>query len=147
MMEWSELYDSGNQPGLEDVSAFIDNSLWEEVNVFLQNGYQVQPRLDYSKCAAQKGWNIKYKKGGKSICTLYPMKGYFIALVVMGEREMPEAEFFLPSFTDYTQALYQKTPFSAGGKWLMIHVTDHQILEDVEKLVRIRVKMKEKLIY
>jgi hypothetical protein len=28
-----------------------------------------------------RGWNIKYQKSGKSICTIYPQQGYFLALV------------------------------------------------------------------
>ncbi|WP_423245054.1 DUF3788 family protein [Heliorestis acidaminivorans] len=26
--------------------------------------------MTYSKCSAQPGWNVKYKKSGKSLCTL-----------------------------------------------------------------------------
>lgn len=76
------------------------------------------------------------------MCTLYPMDGYFIALVVVGKKEVTEAEFMLPTFSQYTQDLYNKTDFYIGGKWLMMHVTDIEILEDIKRLIRIRVKPK-----
>jgi hypothetical protein len=74
------------------------------------------------------GWNVKYQKSGKSLCTLYPMEGFFIALVVIGNKESFEAELMLPLLSSYTQSLYQNTAFSAGGRWLMINVTDQTIL-------------------
>lgn len=30
---------------------------------------------------------MKYRKSGRSLCTLYPMDGHFVALVVIGEHE------------------------------------------------------------
>jgi len=90
----------------------------------------------------QPGWNVKYQKSGGSLCTLYPMKGYFIALVVIGNKESFEAELTLPLLSSYTQSLYQNTAFSPGGRWLMIEVTEPAILDDVIRLVRIRAKSK-----
>ena len=143
-MEWSMLYVQDNPPSLSKIDEFIDNELWAEINTYLQNTYHVAPKLTYSKCSSQKGWNIKYAKSGKSLCTLYPMQGYFIALVVIGDKEEPETKLTLPLFSEYIQELYKKTAFSAGGRWLMINVTDRAILEDVKKLIQIRVNSKTK---
>ncbi|MFA6844757.1 MAG: DUF3788 family protein [Sphaerochaetaceae bacterium] len=41
-----------------------------------------------------------------SLCALYPMKGFFIALVVIGRKEIPEAERILLAFGGYVQSLY-----------------------------------------
>ncbi len=138
-MEWSELAED-NQPTPEMIGQFINSGLWKEINSFLQDTYGVQPQYSYSRCSAQRGWNVKYRKGGKSLCTLYPMSGFFIALVVVGDKELPEAERLMPSCSGYTQALWSRTSFSAGGRWLMLEVTDAQILDDVKELIKIRVK-------
>ena len=71
------------------------------------------------------------------------MEGFFIALVVIGNKEMDETELLMPLCSQYTQSLYQKTVFSAGGRWLMLDVTERSILEDVIKLIGIRVKPKK----
>ncbi len=141
-MEWSKIYDQSSQPSLDDVNDFIHSELWQELNSLLQETYHVKPAMSYSKCSAQPGWNVKYKKGAKSLCTLYPMDGFFIALVTIGNKETNEVELTLSSFSDYTQRLYQRTPFSCGGRWLMINVTDKAVLDDVVNLVNIRVKAK-----
>jgi hypothetical protein len=70
------------------------------------------------------------------------MNGYFIALIVIGNKEVPDTELFLPMCSRYVQDLYKKTSFSCGGRWLMINVTDKEILEDVKNLIKIRVKPK-----
>jgi len=141
-MEWSKLYPKCDMPALEDVGQFVNNDLWEKLNSFLQDTSRNQPRLSYSQCSMQPGWNVKYQKRGKSLCTLYPMEGSFIALVVIGSKELHEAELILPSLSGSTQDLYQRTAFSAGGRWLMINVTEPAILDDVMTLVKIRAKQK-----
>ncbi|MTI55722.1 DUF3788 domain-containing protein [Geosporobacter ferrireducens] len=141
-MEWNILYDPNNPPTLDDISKYVGSELWENLNAFLEGGYKIQPKFSYSRCSMQPGWNVKYQKSGKSLCTLYPMEGFFIALVVIGNKESFEAELMLPSFSKYTQSLYHNTAFSAGGRWLMINVTEPAILEDVISLVQIRAKSK-----
>ncbi len=141
-MEWSKRFDMANQPSFEEIDAFISNKLWQELNAALQTSYGVKPALSFSKCAAQPGWNVKYKKGGKSLCTLYPMDGFFIALVTIGNKESHELEQTLSSYSDYTQDLYRRTPFSCGGHWLMINITEKAVLNDVLNLIDLRVRMK-----
>lgn len=114
------------------------------MNDFLRKNYEVEPSYSYSTCSGQPGWNVKYQKAGRSLCTLYPMSGYFIALVVIGVKEQVEAEFLLSTCSKYIQELYQASHFSAGGKWLMINVVDDKILNDVKQLIQTRRKIKKK---
>lgn len=143
-MKWSELYNGDKMPSFEDIEKYIGEGviLWRELLSYIEETYQVQPQMTYSKCAAQPGWNVKYNKSGKSLCTLYPVKGYFIALVVVGAKEETEVELALESFTPYIAGLYRKTPFSCGGHWLMIEVKGKGILNDVKRLINMRVKPK-----
>jgi hypothetical protein len=141
-MEWSTIYDQNRPPSLEAISSYVNTELWQRLNSFLQNTYHIQPKLSYSSCSMQPGWNVKYQKGGKSLCTLYPMEGFFIALVVIGSKESLEAELMLSSYSEYTQSLYRNTAYSAGGRWLMINVSESAILDDVINLIQIRVKPK-----
>ncbi len=141
-MEWSRLYDQNNPPTSDAINKYVSSELWENLNAFLQDTFKIQPKFSYSRCSMQPGWNVKYQKSGKSLCTLYPMEGFFIALVVVGNKESFEADLLLPSLSKFTQSLYQNTAFSAGGRWLMINVTEPTILDDVIRLVQIRAKSK-----
>lgn len=142
-MPWNTLYLADHQPTAAEISAYIDNPLWEKLNKFLVNSYDIAPEYSYSKCSLQAGWNIKYKKAGRSLCTLYPLGGFFIAMVVIGAKELGETELRLPALDPYTQALYERTSEAMGSKWLMINVTTESILNDVEALIQIRRKIKK----
>lgn len=141
---WKDIYDQSIEPSAENIKKFINNKLYEDLCSFLEDTYQIQPKLEYSKCSMQKGWNVKYKKAGKSLCTIYPMEGHFILLVVIGAKEQVEAEETIPTCSEYIQNLFWKTPFSCGGRWLMVEVRESEILNDVFRLIQLRVKPKKK---
>lgn len=139
-MEWFQLYPEDRRPEAAEIGNYIDNGLWAELNEYLQQTYQSVPLVEYSGCSMQKGWNIKYRKSGKGLCTLYPMQGYFIALVVIGKKEMAEAELLMPLCCAYTQQVFKQTEEGFQGKWLMLDVKDTAVLQDVKNLVGLRVK-------
>ena len=138
MRNWSELYLQSTQPTPEQITIFINSPLWSAFREYIESIYRVSPEYAYSQCTAQKGWNVKYKKTGRALCTLYPMDGYFIALVVIGNREQADVELLMPSLGDDIQMLYDRTPSSCGGRWLMIEVRTTAVLEDVKKLIGVR---------
>ncbi|MDD4802730.1 MAG: DUF3788 family protein [Syntrophomonas sp.] len=45
-------------------------------------------------------------------------------------------------FTLYVKELYDKTAYSAMGRWLMIEVKDNSVLNDLKYLLGIRVRLK-----
>lgn len=137
-MTWLEMYGKDEQPTEAQMSAYVKNPMWEEIQGYLQQAYATQPKQSYSGCSGQPGWNVKYQKAGRSLCTLYPMDGFFIALVVVGERERQEVELMLPTFSAYIQALYESAGALMGAKWLMASVTDEAILADVKRLIAVR---------
>lgn len=137
-MDWNLLYSNVTPPTWEQVTEYIGSPLWAEFNERTQSAYQIKPCMEYSRCSMQAGWNIKYKKGGKSLCTLYPMQGYFIALVVVGSHELTEAEFLMPQCSDYVQTVFKNTKTGNGQKWLMLDVRDRGIMDDVFRLINLR---------
>ena len=137
-MDWNVLYSKEKSPSLEQVTEYINNSLWTDFNNRIQSTYRTRFWMEHSRCSMQAGWNIKYKKGGKSLCTLYPMQGYFIALVVVGSRELTEAEFLMPQCSDYVQTVFKNTKTGNGQKWLMLDVRDREIMDDVFRLINLR---------
>jgi len=141
-LQWSELFDSTHEPLESQLRDYVETPLWDDFDNYLQQTYNVKPKLSYSGCSMQggiwEGWNIKYKKSNKALCTLYPKQGYFIALVAVGIREINEAELLMPSLTDYTQNLFENTVLGHSGKSLAFDVKSTEILDDVKKLVELR---------
>lgn len=84
------------------------------------------------------GWNVKYKKGGRPICTVYSNNGRFFCMLVIGDKKLPDAELIINSRSPYIQELFRNTSQSMGGKWLFIDVTSDIILQDTLKLIALR---------
>ena len=142
-MNWNELYPKGSQPNLTIVSDYISNPLWTQLCNHVESTYGVLPTMDHSICSAAPGWNLKYKKSGRALCTLYPSKGFFTCLISIGSKEAMQAELALSTCTDYLQNLYWSAKPFNGSRWLMIEVTSQEILEDLEMLIALRVKKKK----
>lgn len=141
-MNWFQRYPKSQQPTLEQISDYIASPLWGELYAWAEKSYQIEPKVEHSTCSGAPGWNVKYKKGGRALCTLYPDDGQFTAMVTIGTKEAAEAELLLPTCSEYIRELFARTRDFNGGRWLMIRVTDAAVLEDVKKLIRLRVMPK-----
>lgn len=63
-MNWQDAFFQDTKPTFEQINEFINNPLWDKLNKTLVSTYNVEPKLEYSKCSMQRGWNVKYKKRG-----------------------------------------------------------------------------------
>ena len=70
------------------------------------------------------GWNIKFRKGGKSLCTIYPHSGCFSLMIVIGPRQKTLLEERFSLLSEGTQELYRETREGNGQRWLMIDIED-----------------------
>ncbi len=138
-MNWTEAYPKTQEPTLQQISDFIASPLWNGLCDWTEEAYAITPKVEYSVCSGAPGWNVKYKKSGRSLCTLYPDAGAFTALISVGAKEATEAELLLPMCSDYIRELFSRTQTFNGARWLMIRISDAQVLEDVKKLIRLRV--------
>lgn len=137
-MEWSKMFLNENQPTLEQVSKYINSPLWDKLNISLKEYYGASPKLEYSTCSMQKGWNVKYYKKSKNLCTIYPMSGFFIALVVISGKKQTEAEFMINSCSEPIKVLFNNTKLFNGCRWLMVEVNNESIFNDTMKLIGLR---------
>jgi hypothetical protein len=142
-MNWNQRYSKAQQPSLGEIASFIDSPLWSDLCAWAETAYSIAPKVEHSTCSGAPGWNVKYKKGGRALCTLYPDDGAFTAMVTVGSKEAASADLLLPTFSDYLRELYVRTQAFNGARWLMIRVTDARVLEDVKALIRLRVAPKE----
>ncbi len=145
-MTWVNEFPQADEPALEQITRYIDSPLWQELCDFVETHYKSTPQVEYSKCSGAPGWNVKYKKSGRSLCTLYPHKGYYTSLVCMGSKDLMEAELEMSACSDYTRDMYMRAKPVNGTRWLMIDVTSGEILEDVKRLICVRAGQSNKRI-
>ncbi|WP_233457070.1 DUF3788 family protein [Blautia producta] len=95
--------------------------------------------MEYSKDVWARGWNVKFRKSGKSLCVIYPKKNYFTVLVVVGNKEKEHVENLLTQFSEYIQKIYHNTREGNGQKWLMIDIiSKNTSYQDVLRLIDMR---------
>ena len=80
-----ETFNKQTQPTESELKNFIGINQFTDLHNHLRERYKINPQIAYSNCAMDnniwRGWNIKYQKSGKSLCTIYPQQGYFLASV------------------------------------------------------------------
>lgn len=123
-----------------EMSNYINNELWNKFCEFIKSNYNVNPRFEFSKCSLEYGWNVKFKKGNKTLCTVYPRENYFCVMIVIGKKEKEQFENMLYNFCIEIQEIYKTTKECNNQKWLMIDLEDEdRKYEDVKKMLNIRV--------
>lgn len=142
-MAWSDQFTLEVKPEMEQIDSYINSPFWQELREFIHSTYSVSPSIEYSRCSGAPGWNVKYKKSSRSLCTIYPDYGHFTAMVSIGRKEADEAEAMLPACDPYIQELYKNADAINGSRWLMIDVTTQDILADVKRLISLRVPPKK----
>jgi hypothetical protein len=95
----------------------------------------------FSRCSGKPGWNVKYQKSGKSLCTLYPEGNSFTVLVVVTLPLVPEILAIEHAFTAYVAELVKAGKPYNGTLWLMIRVGDAAVLEDVKRLLKMKTSL------
>lgn len=139
-MNWDALYPKDKTPREKDFSEYTESPLFDSFNDYMKQAYDAAQSIEYSGCGMRPGWNIKYQKASRGLCTIYPAKGIFTVLVVIGTQQEQEAELVIQNATEYTKALYANAKASKMGRWLMMDVADEAVLTDVKRMIATRRK-------
>ena len=136
--------DAGYMPDLSEISEYINEparTLWNQLHYFLQQHSKSEPKVAYSVCSGKPGWNIKYKKSGKALATLYPEKDGFVVLVVILLDMIPLVEMDAANFDPVILEIMQSArPFN-GTVWLMLPVDSKSMLNSVFRLLELKMQM------
>lgn len=134
-----DLYDKNTCPSFEEISEYIGNPVFMQFCSEIKNTYGCSEIIEYSSCSWENGWNVKFKKSGKTLCTVYPKECYFTVMIVIGTKQKALVEEILPKCTAELQSIYAHTKEGNGQKWLMVDLEDKgQLYNDILRLIQIR---------
>ena len=115
-----DLQDRTVCPTLEDIAEAVHNPLFEKFCSKIKETYGVSEKIEFSSCSMEPGWNVKFKKSSRALCTVYPREAYSHCSVKL-------------------QEIYRQTKEGNGQRWLMIDLEDpDDSYEDVLELIKIR---------
>ena len=134
-----DIKDMGYSPSIAEIGDSIGLPLFEVFCRYMDEEYQAVRKIEYSKDVWARGWNVKFRKAGKSLCVVYPKNKYFTVLVVVSNKEKERVENMLPYLSGELQELYRNTKEGNGQRWPMIDLySDDEVYQDVLQLIRIR---------
>lgn len=134
-----DLQNKDHCPTIEEVGGYVRNPVFSQFCAELMETYACREKIEYSKCSMASGWNLKFKKSGKSLCTIYPREQYFTVLLVVGRKEREPFEAMLPDCTPVLRDMYTRTKEGCGQRWLMIDLENRdELYRDVLRGIALR---------
>lgn len=139
------MFDNAIKPTEKDILRFLEKPAsiaWIDLRSFLDINYDFVPETTFY--GKKYGWTVRYRRSGKTLCSLFPEKGSFTILLVFGKNEIQKFEELELEFSQEIVQLYENTKKLHDGKWLWIRVHKSEDLEDVKVLITIKKKPKKK---
>lgn len=134
-----DLHDKNICPTLDEIGQYVRNPVFMQFCSAIKSAHSCSEKIEFSACSWEHGWNIKFKKAGKTLCTIYPRENYVTVLVVVGSKEKEAVEEMLPGCTAALQELYHRTQEGNGQRWLMIDLEDrNSVYDDLLRMIGIR---------
>ncbi len=128
--------DKEHQPTTKEVFDALgaQQALWNGLTQFIADNYPIPGAWNYG--GKNYGWNIWYRKSGKTLVTLYPQKGCFVAQIVLGKDQVEQALDL--KLGKNVGTVLTETPQLHDGRWLFIKVKTAKDVEDVQQLLQVK---------
>jgi hypothetical protein len=136
--------DKATKPSEEEMTNFIGEPArraWLEIRKFIEDHYDIMPETIFG--GAKYGWEVRYRKSGKTLCSLTPEKGAFTVLIVLGKKESEKALSTRDELSSKIYKLIENTKQLHDGRWLWIRLSTASGTEDVKKLLQMKRKPKK----
>jgi len=135
------MLEKNHQPTEQEILETIgETEAWLDLKKYLEENYDFEPeQVFYGK---KYGWTIRYRKSGKTLCSLFPEKGAFTVLVVLGKKEAEKVISNIDEYGAGLRELIETTERLHDGSWLWIRVITMEDAADIKKLLAAKRKPK-----
>lgn len=137
--EFVRMTDKICKPTEKEILGFIGEqaeNAWQELRRFIEDNYEIEPETIFY--GAKYGWTVRYRKSGKTLCSLFPEKGGFTVLITLGNKESEEAYTIKSKLSSQMNKLLTNTKQLHDGRWLWIRTTTKEQIRDVKELLQIK---------
>lgn len=109
---------------------------WNKICDFIDRNYDT--RLFWDNGGKYGKYVLRFKKGGKTLCTLYVRDIKFGCWIIFGQTERDKFERSRDAFSEEIKNIYDATDNYHDGKWIMLEVSDDHLVQDIEKMLIIK---------
>ncbi len=139
------MLDKDKIPTTEDILKIIGKQAeiaWNKLTNFMQTNYEIEPEtVFYGK---NYGWLIRYRKSGKTLCSIFPEKNSFTFQITYGKKEVEKFLNQKEEFNQVISEIFESTKQLHDGRWLFIRLLDDVLVQDIVNLITIKRKPKKK---
>ena len=128
--------DSFDRQALLELTGERLTGVWQELCTAIEAEYDTE-RL-WGRGFGCWTYEYKYRRGGKTLCTLYAKEGTICLLVTFGRAEREKFDARRDSFSERLQELYDNTRTLHDGKWLWIELQDSSLTGELLELLHIK---------
>ena len=143
--EFPRMMDKAREPTEEEMMSYVGEraeEAWTELRQFIEDNYDFMPETVFY--GAKYGWTVRYRRSGKTLCSLFPEKGGFTVLVVLGRKEAKKALSMRDELNPRVKNLLGNTEQLHDGRWLWIRISTINDVDDVKKLLQTKRKPKRR---
>lgn len=126
-------------PTADDLRALLGDELhrvFEALCRAVDEKYDVDRLWD--KGYRDWAYEYKYRRGGKTLCTIYLKAGVIGFQVIFGKDERVKVESRREEFSEAVMKAYDEAHTFHDGKWVMFLPTDESMLEDFLRLLALK---------
>jgi hypothetical protein len=126
--------DPKHQPTLDEIRSALGSCfpLWKRLTSFIEKSYQIEGVWS-TWGPAKTGWNLRYRRKGKSLTALHPQQERILVQIVLGKAQAERA--LQLELGEKISKMLKKAPQLQDGRWLFISVTNESDAKDLEKLL------------
>lgn len=128
-------------PTDEEMIALIGKFLydiWKELCETIDKRYDME-RI-WSGAGKEWKYEYKYRRGGKTLCSLYAKNNCIGFMIIFGKNEREKFENDRGNYSEEVQTIYDEAKTYRDGKWIMFIVNNTSMFEDFIKLLAIKRK-------
>ena len=113
--------------------------IWTQLCDLIESLYEMERMLDITK------WNnwryvCKYRRGGKTLCTLFANDNSLCIQIIFGKSEREKFEPEQHLYSNKIQTIYNESNTFHDGKWMDIYLEDLSLFEDIKRMLFIKRK-------
>lgn len=132
-------------PVAEEMTCLVGRHLyeiWNKLCALIEDKYD----MDCLWNKGGKAWKYEYKfrKGNKTLCSLYARENCIGFMIVLGKDERIKFEADKETYSKEVQEIYDNTHTYHDGKWIMFEPTDASLFNDFIRLLCVKRKPNRK---
>ena len=111
-------------------------SVWEKITAAIDERYEMDRLWD--KGYRDWKYEYKYRRGGKTLVTLYAREQTIGVQIIFGKDERVKVEANREQFPETVMQIYDEANVYHDGKWVMFFPKDEGMISDFMKLMALK---------